>query len=621
MNKVGVVFIFLEIALSAFSTNIMAEGCIVTRYISYYEMTKNKLSKIDTIELKIENRIGEEYTNIEIPYSKHNKIANIDAWIVDNTGQKIRSLKKSEIFDKSNVSDMSLYEDNFIKTFQLKYNFYPYKVCYTYKTTIDQFIMIADWSPALYSKIPTIEARLVVSLPKECRYKIFKRDVMILKSDTSENNIKTTYIAKYKKIDLTEPYSESFEELKPRLVIVPFHFNYGVDGSTTGWKEFGDWFNKLNKGLNDLPLSEKNIVYELIKNEHNQKEVIKILYHYMQDHTRYINVSIGLGGFKSYPASYVAQNKYGDCKALTNYMKSLLEIAGIKSYFVLIYRSFGAEKIIVDLPFPQFNHVLLAVPMNKDTIWIENTENSEAFNFISCSIQNRKALFIDENNSKIISMPALRKSDVTMYRKIEIKLDKQGNAEANSLFSFRGFSYEYFNSLTSDFNKDEQDNIIKEYLPFSNYEVWNWKLNKIDRDTSRIELVTRLGLNKVLNQIGEEFYFNTFPIKKGVFSPPTERNLPLRFDFPIQNIDSVVYIIPDGLEVKSVPEDLAISTQFGNFESHIKWDSNRIRVTKKFELIPNYYTLEQYKLFYEFHKLVVQNEKHPIILKKKLNSI
>jgi len=130
-----------------------------------------------------------------------------------------------------------------------------------------------------------------------------------------------------------------------------------------------------------------------------------------------------------------------------------------------------------------------------------------------------------------------------------------------------------------------------------------------------------LGLNKVLNQIGEEFYFNTFPIKKGVFSPPTERNLPLRFDFPIQNIDSVVYIIPDGLEVKSVPEDLAISTQFGNFESHIKWDSNRIRVTKKFELIPNYYTLEQYKLFYEFHKLVVQNEKHPIILKKKLNSI
>ena len=478
MYNIRIVSIFLEIALCTFSTNIMAEGCIVTRRISYYEMTKNKLCKIDTVELEIENRLGEEYTKIEIPYSKHNKIANIDAWIVDNTGQKVRSLKKSEILDKSHVSAMSLYEDNFIKTFQLKYNNYPYKVCYTYKTTIDQFITIADWSPALYSKIPTTEARLVVSLPKECHYKIFKRDVMILKSDTSENSIKSTYVSKYNKIDLTEPYSEPFEDLKPRLVIVPSHFNYGVDGSTTDWKEFGNWFNKLNKGLNDLPLSEKNIVYELIKNESNKRDVIKILYHYMQDHTRYINVSIGLGGFKSYPASYVAQNKYGDCKALTNYMKSLLEIAGIKSYFVLIDRSFNTEKIIVDLPFPQFNHVLLAVPMNKDTIWIENTENSEAFNFISCSIQNRKALFIDENNSKIISMPTLKKRDVTMYRNIEIKLDQQGHAEANSLFSFRGLYYESFNALTSDFNKDEQDNIIKEYLPFSNYEVLDWKLKK-----------------------------------------------------------------------------------------------------------------------------------------------
>jgi len=594
-----------------------AQNCEVTRLVSNYEVSRNKLCRIDTIELRINNRSGEEYAHISIPYSKNEKLSNLEGWIDDAVGNKIRSLKKDEITDRSEFSNSSLYEDNFIKSFELKHNTYPYTVCYTYKITINQFITVADWSPALYARIPTKEAKVVVTLPKDYPAEKYLRSVKLVKSDTADNKVTTVYSSVYHHFDQYETNALNFDDFKPRLVLVAQRFNYGINGSASDWKSYGNWFFNLNKGLNDLPVSEKEIVSQLIKNVTDTKEVIKILYHYVQDHTRYINVSIGIGGFKAYPASYVAQNKYGDCKALTNYMKALLEFAGIKSYSVLINRSLIPEKIITELPFPQFNHVLLAVPLKHDTIWLENTENSEAFNYVGATIQNRKALWVDEDASKLISMPALKSKDVELYRNIHITFDDQGNGRSDVLFRFKGFYYEQFNDLDSHYNKDEQDNIVKEYMPFANYEVLDWKLIKPERDSAKIELASRISLNRMMKQVGADSYFNTIPIRTGLFVPPSDRKLPLVFPFPVLSIDSVSYTIPDGLQVKSVPKDQIITTTFGNFSVRTTFDEKTIHTTKMFEIHPKEYTIEQYQLFYDFYKSVKEAEKNLIILKKK----
>ena len=605
-------------AFNIFPSSLYAADCEVIRYISRFEIRNNKFSKTDTVELKIENRAGEIYTNISLPYSRNERISDIDGWIKDPNGAKIRRLNRNELKDRSERSAFSFYDDNFVKSFQLKHNQYPYIICYSYTITLDQFVALPEWSPVIHPRISTNYAMLTVSLPKNFRYKSYLKEVILIDSDTLRNSVTTIYSAKYTKIDPYEPFAEPFTDLKPKLVIVPEYFLFGIEGKTSDWKSFGNWFVNLNKGLNDLPESEKNNISKLLAGMNDKAEIIKTLYHYMQDHTRYINVSIGIGGLKSYPASYVSQNKYGDCKALTNYMKALLEFAGIKSNFVLINRGYQPEMILKDLPFPQFNHVILAVPGKHDTIWIENTENSEAFGYISSSIQNRTALFIEENNSRLISMPRMQRMDAAMIRKVNVLFNEQGNAEAKISFVFKGYNYEIFNELLSDFNKNEQDKFIKEYIPFNNYDLLSWKLIKMNRDTAQIDLALTLGLPGILKKLGNEYYFNTFQIKTGLFTPPSERELPLQFAAPVFNTDSLIYAIPLGLEVKSLPEDQRISTQFGNYESHIKCDSKNILVEKKLEIYPNTYSLEQYRDFYEFYRKVKDAEKKIIILKPKI---
>ena len=67
----------------------------------------------------------------------------------------------------------------------------------------------------------------------------------------------------------------------------------------------------------------------------NDTDKISALYKYMQDKVRYVSVQVGIGGWQPIEAETVDRLSCGDCKALANYMESLLDVAGIKTIILL----------------------------------------------------------------------------------------------------------------------------------------------------------------------------------------------------------------------------------------------------------------------------------------------
>lgn len=574
--------------------------------------TTLKTSKYMTIQ--INNRNGEEYGFFNIPYSKSEPITNLNASVLTTDSQEIKKLKKSDIVDRNAYTEY-LYTDDLVKSFQLKHSSYPYIVKCSFTTIEKSFIMISYWSPILFEDIPTRSASLDISLPVGYKFNEYSKDVADKTTETIDGTMTCTWKASYPKPLRDEIFSNT-RNFYPRVIIVPEDFKYGIEGSNSNWESFGTWVYNLSSGLDEIPEDERPVIDRLLSGITDQREKVKVLYHYLQDHTRYINVSIGIGGLKPFPASYVSVNKYGDCKALTNYMKALLKYAGIDSYYTLVKSGDQPQNFLKDITCNQFDHVILAVPLDHDTIWLENTSNINPFGYLGTFTQNRDVLLTCATGSRLMHTPALCENDVTDYKYITYDLNLDGTAKVALKNTYQGDNFETLNQLSNNFNDEFKDKIIRDAMMFDNYEVLNWDLQKKHRDTAKLVLNATLQLNKFVNPLGSDYFFSLNPVGIPSFTNPANRTLPVELPYPIVVKDTVRYNLPAGYGLKNEYIPVRISTKYGTFDLDIKSVENSVIAIKTFKINPGYYSKEEYPDFYAFIESVRKTEKSKIVIKQ-----
>lgn len=84
---------------------------------------------------------------------------------------------------------------------------------------------------------------------------------------------------------------------------------------------------------------------------------------FVRDIVRYLDVEIGIGGYRPHPASETLSNFYGDCKDKTTLLRALLSAGGIVSYPVAVNaRSRGTVARSVPA-IDAFDHMVIAVPV------------------------------------------------------------------------------------------------------------------------------------------------------------------------------------------------------------------------------------------------------------------
>jgi len=575
----------------------------IIKHISVIKIKGDKLERTDSVTLQINERIGDNDAEIAIEYSKGDKLFIGDTWIEDMKGNIIRKLKKNEITDRSYISGFSLYEDDFIKSFSLKHNSYPYRVVYSYKITYPRFIHITNIDYT-NSKTPVRSAKLVVETPVDMQIKYEQRNVSKPEINTIANTKIYHWSYSYKPEGVNEIKISPNTSKAPKIEVLPIEFKYGVRGSTNNWTDFGNWIYKLNEGRDQLTTSEQDRVKNLVSDIENGKEKAKILYQYLQDHTRYINVNIHIGGLQTYPANYVCDNKYGDCKALTNFMQSMLKFVGIKSYYTIIYSDRKVFDIDKDFAKNAFNHVILTVPFEKDTVYLECTSKNTPFGYISTRIQGRKALLIDEDNSLLIDIPSLNSEKVLCTRSIQADLN---TLEINMTATERGENYEFSNFLSSDVTKNIVDKYIRNNILSGSYDLLNFKFEKENRDSAFIRMNTICKMHNLHKKYGNNLIINPFPLILPSYELPEKRINDVQIDYPEHYIDTIVYEIPNN-NIAKIPENIQIRSVFGEYFQTFRQNGSKLIIYKSVLIFPGRYSKIQYNGFYRFMNSVYNNE-------------
>jgi len=158
------------------------------------------------------------------------------------------------------------------------------------------------------------------------------------------------------------------------------------------WDEVGQWYAGLER---DRIVPDEKIrakADELVRGLTSDTAKVEALYQYVAKNFRYVSLSLGQGRYQPHAAADVFANQYGDCKDKHTLLSSMLIAAGLRASPALMNSS---RKIDADVPSPgQFDHVITAVPLSGETLWMDTTAEVAPFRLLSPQLRDKKALLV-----------------------------------------------------------------------------------------------------------------------------------------------------------------------------------------------------------------------------------
>lgn len=581
------------------------------------------LKSIDNLTIKssrsttIMNEGGDDFAYVVIHYNPTTRVSDIKVEILDAQGKSMKSFSKRDFTDVSNGSDSPLYVDDRVLYLKPVSTKYPYTVKYSYETNTSNTVYISRFAPynSFDIALQKSEMTLTNNSGINVRTKITETPLAILK--TSQNGNTSTYSYENVPALKAEELAPTIDYLVPRIEFSPEKFTLeGKQGDLSDWNSFGKWY--YHQLINPVSKITPEISAEIsaLNLQGSTADKVKTIYRYMQDKTRYVLISMGIGGWQPMPASEVSKKGYGDCKALTNYMRTLLNAAGIPSYYAVIYSDDSVRSFDRDFPKLSGNHVVLMVPTEEGEIWLENTSQKVAFNHLTYSSYNRNVLGVNENGIKIIDTPVYRpeQSKEKLTAKIILKEDGGFNSQAN--MEFTGGQYDQNLRLFS-LKNDEVQEVMKNrhyHLKFSSLKIENLKN---DKDYGIITYDLNMEVNGFSKKIGNDLFFQAVPFYEAtMFSATEERKLPLEISFPFQDDYAIEFEIPAGYKLTEIPKSSELSSEFGSYSIHFDLKDNKLMVRRILTIKKGNYPKEKYKEYVAFRKKTAGNDNAKVLITK-----
>lgn len=556
------------------------------------------------------NANGKSFGEIYLWYDRFRFIEDIEARILDARGNEIRSLKGKDIADYPATSGYSLYDDNRVKTASLMHDQYPYTLDIAYEYSYDGFISWPPWYPE--NSDASVEfSRFHVEIPGSTKLRYWKSTP--LEPVVSQSGSRTRYIWEARDLPPFEPEPVGPDEQWQCVRIAPTEFELeGIRGDLSSWQAFGKWGIQLWNGRQELPEPVRQQVLGLTQSIADPKERIRTLYDHLQKTTRYVSIQLGIGGWQPFDAVYVRERGYGDCKALVNYMASMLRATGIESYPAWIANGGSKKSVTPEFSYNAFNHVILCAPLKNDTVWLECTSQSAPFGHVGQSNEDRYALLVAPHGSALVRTPSSTAADNKQERKAIVRLSSVGTAAAQIHTSFTGNQQDCVRHGLHDATPREKEEWLKENLDIPVFTIKSADFFMVSNEQKTAGMLLELNLPQFAAVAGSRLLFQPNLMERNTYVPPVlaTRKHPVVHSYPYLDIDTVTYRLPEGFVVEALPKAAEVKTAFASYQSNIiQSDAQMLRYTRRLEMNLKELPAERYAEYRKFLLDVVQADK------------
>lgn len=585
------------------------------------ESVGKALHKIRSV-YTILNKEGDDHAVLSLSYSKNNQIKSLDGNLYDATGNLVTKLKKSNITEEVNEASYE-FTDSKERIAKFDYGQYPYTVEFVYETTSNYMMFYPTFVPQTSPTLAIQSASFTIITPTALQIR-YKEVNMREKGTVKDENGNKVYTWRIKNLPAMkqEILSPPYEELVAIVYTAPNDFEMlGYKGSLESWNSFGKFQNMLNQDREVLPPAVVEHIQKLVANAPTKYEKAKRIYEYMQSKTRYVSIQLGIGGWQPMMPEVVDKKGYGDCKALSNYMKTMLKSVGIESHYTIIYGGKNPRKTYPDFVHDAFNHIILCVPIERDTVWLECTSQTQPFNFLGDFTENRYCLLVTPQGGKLAKTPKYPQAMNTQTRRATVKILPTGEAEAKITTTYSGLQTENhgLDYYIHESKETQKKWLIEKHLQMPQFDLvsFDFKQTNIDKPSTIENIEVKLKAIGAKN--GKRLFVVPNLMNKwtSILPDMEKRKNDLYLNHcDYLDADTIRYELPEGYHIEGTPTEHSFKTVFGEYKTTVKVEQGMMTYIRTFSMRGGYYTREQYKELAEFYRNINKADNTKIVLVK-----
>ena len=526
------------------------------------------------------------YAKESVPYSDFYKIVDIKAKTILPGKRKWEEIIVTDFKDQDVLDEAIFADDSKTKTF-----IYPSLQTgaisqLNYKINISDPRFLSSYFFAGFDPIEKCELVIEVDNNIAIEFEYFNTSSSLLNYKKQSTGKTTTHTWVAKSIP-----KMNFEEGAPNVkYYVPHVITYVKSYQLNGNKfkvlstvdDLYDWYWGFVDHLEDE--DNRNLtalVDSLVKDKESDLKKVESIYSWVQKNIKYIAFEQGLYGFIPREASQVYSKRYGDCKDMANVVRSLLKLAGIKSYLTWV----GTRDIPYSynqVPTPAAdNHMIATYIENGNYYFLDATNQYVPFGLPSSFIQGKEALIgMGKNNYEIVKIPEIGTMVNANIDSIHININGDlmyGNASSY----LTGYNSEYLKGSLDGMKIKDQNNALRRFYEkgSNQFKILN---SNISEDNYSLNITYDFELDNYLKKTENEIFLN--PHLDKIFANgtiKTSRNQSIEKGYKSFTRKVVKIKTPENYEPGFIPENKYFDSEEFGFALEYTATGNEIILTQE----------------------------------------
>lgn len=572
---------------------------------------------------------GRYVGNIRLCSDSETRIGSLKAWSITAQGVDYE-IKEKEAVETGYEGGGELFSDVRCKNLTIPGSDVGSMVGYEYERKERPYVLEDHWW--FQVGLPVRRSRLVLQLPARWEHKIFWMNHAPVPPTDLGNNTWAFELTDLPGIEL-EPDMPPLRSIVPHIGIKYFP----PSGGTRSWEEIGAWAGSLFQARGEPTPAMQQKVVDLTANLPSVLDKIRVLATYVQHEVRYVAIEIGIGGFQPHLASDVFANRWGDCKDKANLLRSMLKLAGVDSYLVLVNTKRGV--VTPEHPFVTFDHAILAIKLPAASapglyatadvpglgrlLFFDPTDETMEFGNLPGIEQANYGLVVTGTSGTLVKMPLIPAEQNRLERFATLNVTPAGVLAGQVREVYTGSEAALKRYRLQRLDPTQRKKSIETFLSFfiPSSDVTAFDVKDLDQPNKPLTVTYSFTANNYAKPVGNLLLLRPRVVgAKGQDSfedqHKRERRYPVEFENLTSQTDHIEITLPPGYVPDEVPEPLSIDPGPVSYASKVEIKDNLLRYDREYKIKDVFIGADRLQELKRFYRQLAGEEQNAVVLKK-----